>query len=484
MMKIAIGYPQLESKKGTALLAQNRQFQWAKTPWTAYPIIPAYAATMLKNAGYEILWLDGINKQMQYKKWESKLFDFNPDILFLETKTPVIKKHWQIIEKLKKINKQLTIILAGDHVTARPKETLNNSQADYILTGGDYDYLLLSVVKHIEKGKKLKPGIWYKKNRKILNTGKFQLKKDLSNLPLIDRELTNWKTYAYKNSNYRSLPGTYTMFSRDCWWGKCTFCSWPANLYPQCRTISVDKAIKEVEELVKKYSIKEIMDDSGTFPVGNWLNEFCEKMIKKGLNKKVRINCNMRFNSNLTKKDYQMMRKAGFRFLLYGLESANQKTLDKINKGLKVEQIEPNLKNAKKAGLNPHVTVMIGYPWEEEKDIENTYQFFKDLVQKKLIDSWQTTIVIPYPGTPLFKEANEKNWLKTKDWGKYDMRQPIVKTDLKNKELKEYIRKFYSLVFTPQWMLMKIQYALTNWDVFKYYLRFVKRYFSKQLDFR
>ena len=46
------------------------------------------------------------------------------------------------------------------------------------------------------------------------------------------------------------------------------------------------------------------------------------------------------------------MAKAGFRFVLFGLESVNQNTLDKLQKSLKVEQIAEGFKMAKKPGLN------------------------------------------------------------------------------------------------------------------------------------
>ena len=48
-LKIAISYPPLESKKGTPLLSQNRQFQWFSDPTYIYPMIPATAATLLKS---------------------------------------------------------------------------------------------------------------------------------------------------------------------------------------------------------------------------------------------------------------------------------------------------------------------------------------------------------------------------------------------------------------------------------------------------
>ncbi len=489
LMKIVIGYPPLESSKGYACLGQNRQFQWVKTPWTAYPIVPAYAATLLKKAGHEVFWLDGIWGGQNYQQWEDELFKIKPDLLVLETKTPVVKRHWKIINQLK-VNplaggEKLKIVLVGDHVTALPKESFENSKVDYILTGGNYDFLLLNLCQHLTKNKKLESGIWYREGSKIKNTGPFKLNHNLDKLPFIDRDLTNWPLYAYKNSNYMRLPGTYTMFGRDCYWGRCTFCSW-TTLYPgkNYRQMSVKRALDEVGHLIKEYGIREIMDDSGTFLVGDWLREFCRGMIKRGYSKKVRISCNMRFNSGLNKKDYQLMGKAGFRFLLYGLESVNQETLNRINKNLKVEQIEPALIWAKQAGLNPHLTVMIGYPWETKQDAQKTLKFARKLFEKGLADSLQATIIIPYPGTPLFKEADEKGWLKILDWDKYDMRQPILKTEMRDQEIKELVQGLYKSIFSPQFVARKIKEAFSDWDTFKYYVRFGLKFPSKLLDFR
>ena len=485
-MKVAITYPPLNSQKVFPLLTQNRQFQWTHTLWTAYPMVPAYAATLLKKAGHQVTWLDGINQGWSYKKWLSKLNQASPDLIMIETKTPVIKKHWQIINQLKAKNKKMLIVLVGDHVTALPQESLQNSKVDYILTGGDYDFLLLNLANHLSRGEKLEPGIYYRSRKRVVkNTGPFKLNHNLNKLPFVDRKLTQWKLYAYKNSNYLQLPGTYTMFGRDCWWGQCSFCSW-TTLYPgQCyRQMSVQRALDEIDHILKHYPVKEIMDDSGTFPHGQWLRQFCQGMIKKGYHKKVKLNCNLRFNAHLNQKDYQLMAQAGFRFILYGLESVNQKTLDKLNKNLQVAQIEQNLTWAKKAGLYPHVTVMIGYPWETKKDIEKTLEFAKNIFKKSLADSLQATMIVPYPGTPLFKLALKKKWLKTWDWNKYDMSRPVLKTSLTKKETKNLIQAFYQAIFSPQFIFRKIKEGLTSWQVFKYYLRLSLGFFSKHLDYR
>ena len=62
----------------------------------------------------------------------------------------------------------------------------------------------------------------------------------------------------------------------------------------------------------------------------------------------------MRF-SMLTLEEYKLMKKAGFRFVLFGLESANQATLDRINKGEKIEtksaNVFPKYKNIDESNL-------------------------------------------------------------------------------------------------------------------------------------
>ena len=192
----------------------------------------------------------------------------------------------------------------------------------------------------------------------------------------------------------------------------------------------------------------------------------------------------MRFNAGLDKKDYALMGKAGFRFILYGLESVNQKTLDRINKNSTVEIIEPTLRWAKAAGLSPHLTAMVGYPWETKQDAVNTLEFAKKMFQKGLADTLQATIVIPYPGTPLFTEAKEKDWLKTEDWNHYDMREPILKTEMSDAEIKGLVQGLYKSIFTPQFVLRKIREAVTNVDNFKYYSRLGLKFVSKLVDFK
>ena len=85
----------------------------------------------------------------------------------------------------------------------------------------------------------------------------------------------------------------------------------------------------------------------------------------------------MRFGA-LEQDDYNLMKKAGFRLLKFGLESANQETLDKLNKGIKIKDIEIEIPAFKRNGdLIPDIKKQK----ELAKEYEEIYEIKDKLVQ-------------------------------------------------------------------------------------------------------
>ena len=202
-MKIVISYPPLKTEKGCPTLGQNRQFQYFKEPTFIYPIVPAQAATLLKKAGHEVIWNDCIAESWSQEQFLNFVQNEKPDLLALETKTPVIQQHWRLINKIKEEGLRNSglkavlpkIVLFGDHVTALPEESFENSKVDFVITGGDYDFLLLNLcqaLKELDSSgvaqliSRLEPGIYFRDNNQIKNSGSFKLNHDLDSLPFIE----------------------------------------------------------------------------------------------------------------------------------------------------------------------------------------------------------------------------------------------------------------------------------------------------------
>ena len=228
----------------------------------------------------------------------------------------------------------------------------------------------------------------------------FQIDIPFEKLPFPDRTFTDAKNKRWQSyGNYKYHPATHYMSSNLCWWAGakgCEFCIDSKKIMDgEKRGVrTTDHVMTEIEDCVA-LGFKEMFDDAGTIPINDWLNDLCNKMIKSGLNKHIVLGCNLK----PIKQDFKLMKEAGFRFILVGLESANQATVDRIQKGQQVERAIENVKAMSKAGLEPHITTMTTYPWETEEEERNNMRQFQYLLRKGYAKTGQVSIY-SRPRTP------------------------------------------------------------------------------------
>ena len=138
--------------------------------------------------------------------------------------------------------------------------------------------------------------------------------------------------------------------------------------------------------------------------------------------------------------------------------------------------------DAARAGLEPHLTVMFGYPWENLEDVNRTVDFGQFLMRKGYAKTLQSTIVVPYPGTPLFSECRENGWLKTEDWDRYDMREPIMRTPMGDEMLLAACQRLYRVAFHPEFILRRLL-AIRGLDDLRFIVRGVRFVLGHLKDF-
>jgi len=223
-----------------------------------------------------------------------------------------------------------------------------------------------------------------------------QIDVEFDKLPLPDRRLTNSMNPKYLSyGNYKMSRGTHYLSSNLCWWAGergCIFCHDSSRIIegePR-RVRSVQHVINEIEDCVR-LTHNEAFDDAGTIPINEWLHDFCNQMIKSGLNKKIVLGCNLK----PIKQDFKLMKEAGFRFILVGVESANQKTIDIIQKGQHSEKVVENLKAMSDAGLEPHATFMLDCPEETDEDCMRTVKLAHHLLKKGYAKTAQASVYSP-----------------------------------------------------------------------------------------
>lgn len=270
----------------------------------------------------------------------------------------------------------------------------------------------------------------------------FQIDVPFENLPFPDRVFTDAKNPRWLSyGNYKYRPGTHFMSSNLCWWAGakgCVFCIDSKKIIDgEKRGVrTTDHVMAEIEDCVS-LGFKEMFDDAGTIPINDWLEDLCYKMIKSGLNKRIILGCNLK----PIKQNFSLMKQAGFRFILVGVESANQKTIDKIQKGQRSDKVVENLKAMSDAGLEPHATFMLDCPEETEEDCMRTVELAHFLLRKGYAKTAQASVYSP----------------------------PRTKPDPNSKGHK-YIPKVYEVYKSPEFWMRKI-YDIRKFEDFTYLLR-------------
>ena len=260
-------------------------------------------------------------------------------------------------------------------------------------------------------------------------------------LPAPDRVFTDAKNPRWqKNGNYKYHPSTHMMSALGCSHGKCSFC------YEKGKEFivrPVDKVLEEVETLISQ-GYKEVFDDSATFPGSEWRKRFIREVHR--FRKQILFGCNLRISDD----DFIGLRNCGFRMVLVGIESANQITLDKINKGIKAKDIIPVLKKMSESGLEPHITVMFGYPWESHEEAMNTVRLVHYLLKKGYAKTAQASVFCP----------------------------PRTAPD-KDSPANEYVKKVYDVYKSPEFLWRKLS-SIREWADIKYLIRSGRLVFTEK----
>jgi anaerobic magnesium-protoporphyrin IX monomethyl ester cyclase len=485
-LKIAISYPPIVNDKGQkAMVSQNRNVQYFQKPTYLLPVIHAQAASWLKKSGFEVLWDDGNAQLKTYDNWVEDLVEQNPDIVVFESTTPVMKFYWETINKIKARMPNCIIVMTGFHSMRMPEETLEKSKADIVLMSNHVDFALVRLAEYVASNDNWRSsidieGFVVRSGTQFRNTGSFKQVESLEASPMIDRDLTQWKNYAFENGNFLQTPGAYaTSVIRDCMFGKCTFCRYngPELTFSM---LDIEKSLDEYEDLINNYGVKEIFDDSGVWYRGREAREFAQGIIDRGLHKKgCYFGINTRFEY-LDEETLKLMGKANFRFVLLGYEAADNETLMRLNKGYQLEHVDNCLKWMTKYGMHPHLTIMVGYYWQTKEQLNKTVSEVKRLMFAGLARTLQVTLCTPLDYTPYHKECIMAGVLETEDYNDFDMSKLIVKTPIPHDEYYNAVKEMYSIAFSPRFILRQILFLCSfkkrDWQfLFTYSLRAVRR---------
>tara|TARA_B100001063_G_C16765846_1_gene558587 strand:- start:2082 stop:3164 length:1083 start_codon:yes stop_codon:yes gene_type:complete len=176
---------------------------------------------------------------------------------------------------------------------------------------------------------------------------------------------------------------------------------------PGYRKRDPEELLDEVEMLHKTYGITRFsfQDDLLMASVEHTEN-VCKAMLKRNL--PITWDCMGRLNY-CSKELLQLMKDAGCVFIIYGIESMDQKVLNNMKKGLRPEIIIRGIEQTFEVGISPGFNFIYGNRGDSRKTLEKAVDFlikYDDFSEKRTIRP-----VTPYPGSPLYYDAIESGLL-------------------------------------------------------------------------
>ncbi|MFX1593522.1 MAG: B12-binding domain-containing radical SAM protein [Promethearchaeota archaeon] len=416
---------------------KKQNFHWKKillikpnyrtTGWDYYnmefpPINLTYIASYLTDLDVEIEILDTKVKNLTLNQIRKKIEKFNPDIVGISVfVSAALKISYAIAKLVKEVNPNCTVVFGGRHPTFESDSTIKINEVDIIVRGeGELTFREL-IIKGTPEGVK---GISFKSNGKVIHNPDRPLIKDFENIRFPARDLT--KNNKYKMFTVR-LETVET--SRGCPY-KCKFCTthvFNKNLW---RPRSVEKIIKELKLISQNRKVTDIffVDDNLTVDTKR-IENLCDKIIE--LKQKKEINdfkffAQIRVDSII--KAPQMVNKmarAGFWVVFIGIESVNEESLKNVRKGFEFNNVIEALKILHKNNIIVIGNLIIGIDLKEtEEDVIKEIKFMKTVD----VDIVSFVLLTPFPGSDTFKELDEQGLVISKDWSKYTVFHPVIKT--------------------------------------------------------
>ncbi|MBW1837119.1 MAG: cobalamin-dependent protein [Deltaproteobacteria bacterium] len=453
-------------------LLVNPYYPVSETP--SPPLGLAFLAAALEAAGAEVKLLDFVVFPYTKSSFEAVLKEFAPRFVGMTAVTMTFDHAIQIIQDVKQINADILTVMGGPHVTFCAKTTMEAfPELDFIVLGeGEATIVELAEASGKKCAWNKVKGIVYRDGADIVHTGIRKPVADLDSLPLPAR-------HQVPLGRYRALGMPISMTtSRGCPF-KCIFCVGRKMVGPRVRYWSPAKIVDEMEYVnTLNFHQINIADDLFTAD-----NRHCLAVCDEIVNRKLEINWTAFARvDTVSKKLVDKLKEAGCHTLSFGVESANEKILRTIQKGISLNQVIDAVTLCTAAGITPQVSFILGLPGETPETLKETVDFGKRLKTMGVHHGFH--LLVPFPGTEV-REKSESYGIRilSNDWSEYHANRAIVETPTVNRKMLDDIvvewenkfdewlgeikRRMESGEATPEeaWQLQRLEHTVLIYDL-------------------
>lgn len=334
----------------------------------------------------------------------------------------------QITSFVRQYYPELKIIWGGPHCIAAPEISLKYADGVCFSEG---DQVVVDLVNRMESGQDYSslPNMAFKVNGTVVKNAVLPPFTDLDSLPYPDfdmrdilvldgdlHQLTNENAHERFPVFPFGRPTYNIMTSRGCphlcsYCNNCLYVSmWGKN---SIRFYSIDHVIGELEHSLNSLDFITAIafdDDDFFFRPEDQLKDFADKYKRK-----VKLPFSAGMSANTFREDkLEILIDAGLKSIQMGVQSGSQRVLDEVfNRKVPVKKTQDVARKIKTCQQNFNLLLgldfIIDNPYENDKDIIDTYKYFIVLPIGYRINVFRLSF---FPGSPLYDRAIKDGFIE------------------------------------------------------------------------
>ncbi len=297
---------------------------------------------------------------------------------------------FRISKTIKKMSKQIKVILGGGYVNTELRELSDPRVFDFVdfITLDDGEMPMLCI---LENRKNLLRTFVREKGKVVFRTDsqihdipfKDSGTPSYEGLPL-DKylslcELLNPMHRLWSDGRWNKLT-----LAHGCYWKKCSFCDTSLDYIGRYEVQPAKLIVDRIETIMKEtgQSGFHFVDEAAP---PKTLSAMAEEIIRRGI--KITWWGNIRFEKQFTEELAHKLAKSGCIALSGGLEVASDRLLKLMEKGVTVEQVAKVTHAFAKAGIMVHAYLMFGFPTQTEQETIDSLERVRQLFQEGCLQS-------------------------------------------------------------------------------------------------
>ena len=426
-IKVQLVYPS-SHKSVQTLYTFNKGQQIGNKPPQSVMIL----ATYLRSKGFpNVECLDAQVYNLSPLETAERLALSKPDVVGITAWTDFWYPVYETLQHLRRLLPNAVLIIGGPHASVYPRESLEASEADFLVSGDGED-VLLELVQCLADAQPIRDmaGLWKKEQDGTITEPlqPFAVVDDISSIPPPDRNLLPYKLYTniLSSAEYETTMVT----SRGCPY-KCVFCKMDVQkVYAR----SAELVVEEFRQIADMgISDVQVYDDTFTWGEARAI-DICDGIIKSG----IKVNWAIRDRANrVTPQLYSKLKQAGCYRVHFGVETGSPKIMKNSGKFLTIDQVREAMIISRDVGMEVMLYFMFGFLEETENDAKMTMAFATELNP----DYASFGVLIPYPGTAIYNEGLSRGLIPRDYWRDFarnpepDFRIPHVIEDKLDREM-------------------------------------------------